>query len=259
MQIADTKLEGISNTLKAQNVSNVPDAKMQKAARDFEAYFVGYIFDTAQASIPKTDLSGEEGEGSSSNSQDVFQSMFIQEIAKKGAVSGRGFGIAESMLRQVKGRQSTTDTQASQISLQVEKSPQDNSVALAIPESQKITSGYGLREDPFTGKVKQHEGIDIAMPVGTPIKAAGDGTIVFSGDKGGYGQAVVIQHDKHYATLYGHADEMVVQVGQKVSRGEVVGFSGSSGRSTGPHLHFEVQKDGKAVDPQRMKTFEKII
>jgi murein DD-endopeptidase MepM/ murein hydrolase activator NlpD len=94
-----------------------------------------------------------------------------------------------------------------------------------------------------------HEGIDIGASSGTPIWAAAAGTVIWSGWRGGYGNCVVVDHGNGLATLYGHSSALLVPVGQRVSQGETIALVGSTGNSTGPHLHFEVRVNGSAVDP----------
>ncbi len=112
-----------------------------------------------------------------------------------------------------------------------------------------ITSGFGYRTDPITGAQGLHSGIDFGASCGTPIKAAGSGTILSAGWNGGYGNATIINHGGGLATLYGHQSQIAVSVGQSVQQGEVIGYVGTTGRSTGCHLHFEVRINGNPVDP----------
>ncbi len=113
-----------------------------------------------------------------------------------------------------------------------------------------VTSPFGMRENPENpGSREFHPGIDFGLPSGTPVKAAADGVVVLAGEYGGYGRAVVIKHTDGLSTVYGHLSEIKVEEGKEVKQGEVVGLSGSTGRSTGPHLHFEIRKDGQPVDP----------
>lgn len=112
-----------------------------------------------------------------------------------------------------------------------------------------ITSKYGKRKDPFTGEWWTHYGIDFRAPTGTPIVSGDDGQVIFSGWKGGYGNTVMVAHGSNLVTLYAHNSKLLVKVGDKVTRGERIALAGSTGRSTGPHCHFEVRVDGKRQDP----------
>jgi murein DD-endopeptidase MepM/ murein hydrolase activator NlpD len=112
-----------------------------------------------------------------------------------------------------------------------------------------FTSGFGVRKAPIGGVVKMHEGLDIANRPGTPIHAPADGTCIFSGTKSGYGQTVVLDHGYGLETWYGHTRKILVKSGQKVRRGDVIALLGNSGRSTGPHVHYEVRVHGTPVDP----------
>ncbi len=113
-----------------------------------------------------------------------------------------------------------------------------------------ISSGFGYRRDPFNGTQKFHMGMDIAAPIGTEIHAADNGKVVFSGQQRGYGNTVIIEHSNGVRTRYAHAESLSVSVGDVVEAGQVVGKVGSTGRSTGPHLHFEViGKDGQHLNP----------
>jgi len=113
------------------------------------------------------------------------------------------------------------------------------------------TSGFGYRTSPFTGRREMHRGVDVATRTGTPIIAPADGVVVFAGREGGFGNLVVLDHGYGIATRYGHCSKLNVKIGQKVKRGDVVGFVGNTGRSTGPHLHYEVAVNGVAVNPMR--------
>lgn len=111
------------------------------------------------------------------------------------------------------------------------------------------TSGFGTRHAPFGGKVKMHEGLDIANHPGTPIRATADGVITFSTTKAGYGQTVIVDHGYGLQTWYAHTRKILVKNGQKVRRGDTIALLGSTGRSTGPHCHYEVRVNGIPVDP----------
>lgn len=114
----------------------------------------------------------------------------------------------------------------------------------------RIASGFGYRIDPVYKVKKLHAGLDFASPIGTPIYATANGVVTEANyNEGGYGNHVVINHGYGYETLYGHMVRMKARVGQKVKRGEVIGYVGSTGKSTGPHCHYEVHKNGTPVDP----------
>ncbi len=115
-----------------------------------------------------------------------------------------------------------------------------------------ISSYYGYRNDPFTGKRQFHSGIDFAGRKGTPILAAAGGVVVKAGKNGRYGNMVEIDHKNGYHTRYGHASEILVHVGDVVKKGQEIAKMGSTGRSTGPHLHFEVIKNGHKINPKRL-------
>jgi len=112
-----------------------------------------------------------------------------------------------------------------------------------------ITDGFGRRRDPFTGRLAYHRGLDISGRRGTAIVAPADGVVVFAGRNGGMGRMIKISHGFGFLTAYGHLDKVLVEPGQEVTRGETIGQLGSTGRSTGPHLHYEVSLDGKSVNP----------
>ena len=114
-----------------------------------------------------------------------------------------------------------------------------------------ISSGFGQRVDPFTGGAEFHEGIDFAAPEGTRIRAVAAGIVTWAGPRGGYGNMVQVDHGNGYATRYGHAYQVLVHVGETVNRGDVLALVGDTGRSTGPHVHFEVLRNGHEVNPAR--------
>jgi murein DD-endopeptidase MepM/ murein hydrolase activator NlpD len=113
----------------------------------------------------------------------------------------------------------------------------------------QFTSVYGVRSDPFRGTAAMHAGVDIPGPVGTPIYATADGVVGRSGWVGGYGNLVELEHGRGLQTRYGHLSKITVAPGTRVTRGQVIGLMGSTGRSTGSHLHYEVRMDGRAVNP----------
>lgn len=117
------------------------------------------------------------------------------------------------------------------------------------PARGRITSRYGYRRSPFSGRREFHQGIDIAGPRGTPVVATGSGVVTYAGWRSGYGRVVIIDHGYGFKTLYGHNDSIKVKVGQRVSKGQVIAYMGSTGRSTGPHVHYEVHVNGSPTNP----------
>jgi murein DD-endopeptidase MepM/ murein hydrolase activator NlpD len=133
-----------------------------------------------------------------------------------------------------------------------------NSVAftpMGYPRVSSITSMFGYRSDPFdTENAEYHPGIDFKGAKGDPVHVTADGKVVFTGRKGGYGNCIIVQHKNDFQTLYGHLSHINVEEGQSVSTGDVIGKVGSTGRSTGSHLHYEVRKSGKPINPVKFLT-----
>lgn len=119
-----------------------------------------------------------------------------------------------------------------------------------MPVQGKVTSGFGPRNAPMAGASSNHKGMDIAASMGTPIRAARSGVVKFAGQQRGYGNTVIVDHGNGQETLYAHASKLLARVGQQIGAGDIVGAVGSTGNSTGPHLHFEVRYGGQAINPQ---------
>ncbi len=124
-------------------------------------------------------------------------------------------------------------------------------VVMEMPVQGRISSQFGMRRDPINGGQGSHKGLDIAAPRGTPIGAAAAGRVIFAGRQGGYGNTVLIEHADGRRTRYAHAEELLVNSGDAVLSGQIIATVGSTGRSTGPHLHFEVLENGLHIDPLR--------
>jgi murein DD-endopeptidase MepM/ murein hydrolase activator NlpD len=122
-------------------------------------------------------------------------------------------------------------------------------VSFHAPVNGEIRSPFGMRRDPINGRMRFHQGIDIAAKRGTPIEAAAAGTVVFAGRNKGYGKMVMIEHADGRRTLYGHAQSLFVKAGDTVAAGQTIAAVGSTGHSTGPHLHFEVRQNNRSVNP----------
>lgn len=129
-----------------------------------------------------------------------------------------------------------------------------STTAVAIPSimplaAAKLTSNYGMREHPVIGGRRNHTGVDLAAPTGTPIYATADGVVSRADRFSSYGLYIALQHGADLETRYAHMSRLAVAAGQRVSKGDIIGYVGSTGRSTGPHLHYEVRMDGVAVNP----------
>jgi murein DD-endopeptidase MepM/ murein hydrolase activator NlpD len=118
-----------------------------------------------------------------------------------------------------------------------------------MPAHGRVTSGFGYRYHPVLHYTRLHSGIDIGVGVGSPVYAAADGEVFFASVRGGYGRCIIVLHGGNISTLYGHLSRIDVRPGQSVRRGQMIGASGNSGLSTGPHLHFEVRRNGVPVNP----------
>ncbi len=147
-------------------------------------------------------------------------------------------------------RQESLDRQLAK----VEQRLHDQAVMLAhtptiAPVVGVITDGYGPRIDPITHRPAFHEGLDISVAIGTPVRSPADGVVVFADRETGYGRVIKVDHGYGYNTTYAHLDRLLVKEGAKVARGQLLGKVGLSGRTTGPHLHYEVWKDGERQNP----------
>jgi len=118
------------------------------------------------------------------------------------------------------------------------------------PVSGRVTSQYGTRKDPFTGILKTHRGLDLKAYTGEPVKATAAGKVIFSGWASGYGYKVEIDHGNGYRSVYAHNSKLAVKYGQQVKKGQVICYAGSTGRSTAPHVHFEIKKNGTPLSPK---------
>jgi murein DD-endopeptidase MepM/ murein hydrolase activator NlpD len=123
--------------------------------------------------------------------------------------------------------------------------------SFGLPFRSRPSSHFGFRKDPYSGKRVFHQGVDLPQRMHSQIRAAMSGVVIFSGRAEGYGNVIVIEHAKGYSTLYGHNSRNIVKTGARVKKGDVIGYVGSTGRSTGPHVHFELRRNGQYLDPMR--------
>ena len=170
-----------------------------------------------------------------------------------------GFGLAEQLSQTIERQLGTAAPAAAPAPARPDvpdtvpaPSPAPPAGALSLPTG-RTTSGFGWRRDPIDGQPRLHRGVDVAMAYGADVHAAAAGTVSFAGNRGTYGNLVVIDHADGRQTRYAHLSGVSVSAGEQVEAGQVIGQAGRSGRTTGTHLHFEVIADGHAVDPSSAK------
>lgn len=233
-----------------------PSDSKKDAGKQIEALFARMMVKEMRKAMPQDGpFAGKE--------MSMFMDMLDETLAERMADSGN-MGIAEQMNRilgATDGQHLRSDT--SRIS------PAERIQGMSVvhtshprhdhhhhhhhethPVEGTVTSRFGKRVDPITGKASLHKGLDIAAAKGTPIEAARAGTVVFAGEKGGYGNVVYVDHGDGVQTRYAHCSALHVKTGEKITLGQHIADVGSTGRSTGNHLHFEVRKDGVAIDPE---------
>jgi len=178
------------------------------------------------------------------------------EIEPARAQAAQAAANEEAQLAQIRSRKADAEKELQQVSDAIAAELRNSTGVSgapggceARPAPGPIVSGFGTRENPIGGGTGVHTGVDIAAGFGTPIRACKAGKVVIAGWQGGYGNAVVLDHGGGMGTLYGHQSTIAVVVGQNVAAGAVIGYVGSTGNSTGPHLHFEVRLGGTPVDP----------
>jgi murein DD-endopeptidase MepM/ murein hydrolase activator NlpD len=208
--------------------------KLREAAQQFEAMVLNEIMK------PLVETSGmlEGGVGS-----DIARSMFHESIIEKVAEGG-GVGLADAVIQSL-GRSHGIQAYGPAAS-------PAGSYAWPLPGigGDSMGSNFGMRSDPFTHEQRMHKGLDVSAPTGTAVHPLRGGTVAFAGERGGYGNVVYVDHGDGLQTRYGHLHQVDVQVGDRVDIDHSMGTVGSTGRSTGPHLHLEVRRDGEAVDPR---------
>lgn len=245
----------------------------KKALQDFESYIWGTIFNSMQESIPKSEIFGEgQHEG-------MFTNMMYQEFAKSIPKSLGNNSLSEVMSRQMSklaGIELDADKPAPTLPRSDTKSiipalptpTASDSLEPSAPAVQltptveeasellnrnfgtsEISSAYGWRMSPFNRSWQFHQGVDIPMGSGTEVHSPVSGTVAFSGAAKGYGRMAIVKTDDGHEMRFAHAEKLLCKQGDKIVAGQVICLSGSSGRSTGPHLHLEVRKDDNPLNP----------
>jgi murein DD-endopeptidase MepM/ murein hydrolase activator NlpD len=202
----------------------------RKAAQEFGAFLYQEVLKAMRATLSQDGFVESE-----SLSRDIYTSMMDAEIAK--AVAKRDTsGFAKTVERALDKISAPTRTPSEP----------------KTPSNGIVSSVFGFRKDPLSGHKRLHNGVDIAAPMGTPVKAAGAGTVIFSGRTAGYGNLVEVDHGDGLVTRYGHNAQNLVAVGDRIEPGQAIALVGSTGRTTGSHVHFEVRRAGKTINPETL-------
>jgi murein DD-endopeptidase MepM/ murein hydrolase activator NlpD len=232
-----------------------PRDDAQVAAKQLEAFFLRQLLAEARPQGGMLD-GGFAG--------DTFKQMLDEAIADKMTAAG-GIGMTAMFAKQLGSTDEVGRPAAPIASAPIAHAPiahapvahapvaapdmPEGMPSFILPVAGRPTSGYGLRADPVHGTMIKHGGFDLAASAGTPVAAAAPGTVVHAGPAGTYGNLVTLRHDNGFETRYAHLSAVDVKVGDVVEAGQGVGKVGSTGHSTGPHLHFEVRHEGKTIDP----------
>jgi murein DD-endopeptidase MepM/ murein hydrolase activator NlpD len=208
--------------------------QVREAARALEGLILKQLVAASGA------FKGGDAAGSSIR-EDLFASTLAQAL-----VNGGGMGLAAQVERSLLGE---APPPAPGPGPQL-PAPAWPKAVDALPGG-RVSSPFGPRADPLTGKPAVHLGLDLAAPEGSEIRAAMDGVVRAAGERGSYGLAVELTHGEGLSTLYAHASEILVRDGERVTRGQVIARVGHTGRATGPHLHIEVRRENRPVDPVR--------
>jgi murein DD-endopeptidase MepM/ murein hydrolase activator NlpD len=254
-----------AQALGAAATGNAAPNEKQKAAQEFVSLLFLEVFKAMRASIPKGGLFESE-----SLQSDVYTTLADTEVSR--ALAGReGMGLRKIIEKALdrsavkaheqNGPAPVDLNTARPLRLSAVKTPwasheDHHSHDFDPPATGVVSSGFGMRADPFTGENKFHKGLDIAAPLGSPIKAAAAGKVTFSGWADGYGNLVTVDHGGGISTRYAHSAANLVNVGDEVAAGQEIALVGSTGRSTAPHLHFEVHKNGRPIDPKEVVGFQ---
>lgn len=259
----DHKILGYRQNIEELRGRKDPGA-LKAVAREMEALFAHEMIKAMRQTVKVTPESGLGG--------DMYMGLFDLELAR--LMAERGLGVQEMLLKDLERntagpREKAQPTEPAaegkrpsdppptetarpareKTANQASQGVQSDADGPSLPVSGNITSGFGLRRHPVHGDVRFHHGVDIAAAAGTTIYPAKSGTVVFSGEQPGYGNIVVVSHRDGLITKYAHNSVNLVKAGDEVTAGTPIGKVGSTGVSTGPHLHFEVLRRGQSVNP----------
>ncbi|HTY60973.1 MAG TPA: peptidoglycan DD-metalloendopeptidase family protein [Acidobacteriota bacterium] len=257
---AGNRLESKLQALQGASGSKKKD-DLKKVSQEFEAIFIAHLLKVMRETVEDSGLL-EGGFGKS-----IYTEMFDQEVslnlAKKGTL-GISNLLYQSLSKAINdgegknvsipadgaaGSPSAIPSSPASTAPDPQSAPGEEISDLQLPVQAHISSAFGMRKDPFSHQAKFHKGLDLSAPEGMKVVPALQGKVVFAGYMNGYGNTVVVQHSGELQTRYGHLGSIAVKVGDVVDSQNILGTVGSTGRSTGPHLHFEVIRNGVAVNP----------
>jgi murein DD-endopeptidase MepM/ murein hydrolase activator NlpD len=220
-----------------ENITGKQDPEaVKKVAKEMESLFA---YEMIKAMRATTGESAKSGLGN-----DTYMTMFDLELSK--LFAERGLGLQDMLAKGLTAASGTAKVGQPQ--------SMSDELRTILPEDRniRISSDFGLRKDPISGERKFHHGLDIPAPVGTGIHPVKQGTVQFSGEQAGYGNVVIIDHGDGFVSKYAHNAANLVSTGDPVTSATVIATVGSTGRSTGPHVHFEVAYQGEKVNPRAL-------
>jgi len=254
-----SRLEGKIRAAQNLSVKN-QNGELRKVAQEFEAIFIAHLLKVMRETIEESGLM-DGGFGKS-----IYTEMFDQEVSLNMARHG-ALGISDLLYRNLSAVTASDELESAKPPANTpvptpqafpQPSPGDsgapseseNEVSdLQLPVRAAVSSAFGMRRDPFSHQARFHRGLDLAAPEGMKVVAALPGTVISAGYENGYGNTVLMQHDRGIQTRYGHLGSIAVKAGDVVSSQGTLGTVGDTGKSTGPHLHFEVIRMGRPINP----------
>jgi murein DD-endopeptidase MepM/ murein hydrolase activator NlpD len=247
------KSSRLENEVRAAQGAAGKDQKseLKKVSQQFEAIFIAQLLKVMRETIEESGLM-EGGFGKS-----IYTDLFDQEVSISMA-KRNSLGISDLLYRNLLHRVSESDQPESKAPAPVNAAPSTTGSSvesepeisdLQLPVQAPVSSGFGMRTDPISGRLGFHKGVDLAAPEGVKVVAALPGKVISAGYENGYGNTVLIQHSGGFQTRYGHLGSVSVKTGDLIDSDQLLGTVGTTGHSTGPHLHFEVIRDGKPVNP----------